>query len=280
MRGDQASLIQGVENMARTLQAAGEGPGAQSQELATQMGRAMQALQQTVEAMGGERGAQASPQGAADQAVASLNQLALMALAGAEQMSQSQQGQGQSSPQQVGEQLQELAQQQGQVNNQASQLTPMQLGQQALQQQMERLAQEQQSVAEQLDELADQPGTEEDALGDVQQLAREAEELAREMAGGSSPEDLRERQENLFRRLLDSGRSLEQEEYSDERESAAAGEFERAEVESLGDADLGALRYRIPGSEELRQLPPAVRQLVLDYFERLNRTPSPPGGGP
>ncbi len=283
MRGDQASLVQGLRNAAQSLQEESEDALAQNRDLSTQIGRAMQAMEGTVEAMGNRRGSAPAPQVAADRAVQQLNQLALMALAGAEQMSQSQQGQGQSSPQQTGEQLQQLAQQQGQVNNQSSQLTPMQLGEQARAEQLRRLAEQQRQVAEGLEELSEEPGAAEDALGDLQELAREAEALAREMAGGRAPEDMGRRQEQLFRRLLDSGRSLEREEYSDERESEAPGSFERDAVVPLSEDALGALRFRMPEAERLQRLPPAVRQLVIEYFERLNRTggdgaPGPGGG--
>lgn len=271
MRADQASLLQGVRNMAQGLQESAEGALGQNRELSTQMGRAMNALERTVEAMGNRRGSAPSPQASAEQAVGQLNQLALMALAGAEQMSQSQQGQGQSSPQQMSEQLQQLAQQQGQVNNQSSELTPLQLGEQAMSEQLQRLSREQQSVADRLEEMSGEPESRESALGDLEEMAREAEALAREMAQGRSPQDLQRRQEQLFRRLLDSGRSLEREEFSDERESEAAGAFERGEIVPLTDEELGALRYRIPDAEQLQRLSPAVRQLVIQYFERLNR---------
>jgi hypothetical protein len=98
------------------------------------------------------------------------------------------------------------------------------------------------------------------------------------MAQGRSPRELERRQEQLFRRLLDSGRSLERDEVSEERESTAAGAFERGEVTPLSEEALGALRYRIPDPERLQRLPPAVRQLVLQYFERLNRDVASGGG--
>lgn len=278
MRPDQASLLQGVRNMAANVQEAAEGPLPSSRELSTQMGRAMGALERTVESMGARRGSMPAPAAAADQAVGQLNQLALMALAGAEQMSQQQQGQGASSPEQMSQQLQQLAQEQGQVNNQSSQLTPMQLGEQAMSEQLQRLSEEQQSVADRIEELSEEPGSREASLGDLEELAREAEALAREMAQGRSPRELERRQEQLFRRLLDSGRSLERDEVSEERESTAAGGFERGEVTPLSEEALGALRYRIPDPERLQRLPPAVRQLVLQYFERLNRDAEPGGG--
>jgi hypothetical protein len=67
---------------------------------------------------------------------------------------------------------------------------------------------------------------------------------------------------------------MEDEKPSDERESKTPGAFDRADVVPLGSERLGALRYGIPSAEELQRLPPAVRQLVLEYFQRLNR-----GGG-
>ncbi|GIT50644.1 MAG: hypothetical protein Ct9H300mP15_08570 [Gemmatimonadota bacterium] len=60
--------------------------------------------------------------------------------------------------------------------------------------------------------------------------------------GRLTPETVR-RQERLFHRLLDAGRSLEREEFSEERESEQPGVFERGEVMPLTPDQLGALRY-------------------------------------
>ncbi len=206
-----------------------------------------------------------------------LNQLALMALAGAERMG-SPQGQGERG-EDAAEQLEDLAQQQGEMVERASRLTPLQLGAQALREQLERIATEQQSVADHLEELSRQERAEEETLGDLGELAGEAEALAEALVRGRLTPETLERQERLFHRLLDAGRSLEREDedVSDERESRTPGAFERGEVQPLGSERLGALRYGLPGPEELRRLPPAVRQLVLRYFEQLNRGG---GGGP
>ncbi len=282
MRADEASLVQGVRNLAQTLLERTEGAVNGDRELSAQMGRTMQSLERTIQAMENPRGSAASPRGAADRAVDELNQLALMAMAGAEQMSQ--QG-GEQSGDDVSEQLEELAQEQGELSNQTGQLTPLQLGEQALREQLQQLAQQQQSVAQDLDELSEQKGAEQDALGSLKDLSAEAEALARQMAEGRLTPEMTERQERLFHRLLDAGRSLQKddEEVSDERESKTAGAFDRAEVVPLDAARLGALRYQIPDPERLQRLPPAVRQLVIQYFERLNRGGdgggAPQGGG-
>ncbi len=272
MRGDEASLMEGVRNLAQNLQAATGG----SQELSAQMGRALESLQRTIEAMESRRGSSASPAAAADQALDDLNQLALMALAGAEQMSQ--EGQG---GEQTAEQLQQLAQQQGELFNQTGQLTPLQLGEQAMREQLQEISREQQSIADELETLDEGQQAEEETLGDLDALASEAQLLAEQLAQGRLTPDMMRRQERLFHRLLDAGRSLENEEdISDERESETPGVFERGDVLPLGPEALGVLRYRLPDAEGLQRLPPAVRQLVIQYFEGLNRrSGSGPGSG-
>ena len=273
MRAQEASLLRGVENMAENLQRASDGAMGANREIAAQMGLAMESLQNTIEAMEGRRGATPAPAAQAEQAVADLNQLALMAVAGAQQMGQ--QGQGQSG-EEVAQQLEELAQQQGDLMNQSTQLMPMQLGQQAMSEQLQQMSQGQESVASNLGDLADEPGSEQ-SLGDLQQLAQEAEALARELEQGRLTPEVVRRQERLFHRLLDAGRSLEREEFSEERESETPGAFERGRILSLTGAQLGIMPYEVPDGEQLQRLSPAVRQLVLDYFERLNRT-TPRGG--
>lgn len=275
MRAEQQSLLQGVQNVAENLQVASEGAMGANRELSAQMGLAMESLQNTIEAMEGRRGSAPTPAAMADQAIGDLNQLALMAIAGAEQMGQ--QGEGEGSEQQMAEQLEQLAQQQGELMNQSTQLMPMQLGQQTMQQQLEQMQQGQESVASELGDLADEPGSEE-SLGDLEELAREAMAIAQELAQGRLEPETIERQERLFHRLLDAGRSLEREEFSEERESEEPGDFERGQVLSLTAEQMGVMTFEVTDSERLQRLSPGVRALVLEYFERLNRA-RPPGGG-
>ena len=285
LRGDVSALLQGVRNMAESLAEAAEGANG-DREVQGRMGQAMEALQRSLSAMGQRPGPGPSPASAAESAVDALNQLALEALASAEQMGQSGQGQ-QGDFQDLLEQLEALAQQQGDLNAQSGQIMPMQLGQQALQSQLQPIAEGQNAVAGELGQLADQPGSE-GALGDLEALAEEARQLAQQLSGGRLDSETRQRQERLFHRLLDAGRTLEKEdELSDERESRTAGDYESGEVTPLGPEALGALRFRLPDAEVLQRLSPAERQLVLQYFERLNRegrrqAPSssqPPGVG-
>jgi len=277
LRGDVGAVLQGVRNMAENLAEATQGSGGADRQVSERMGQAMEALQRTLSAMESRPGPGPSPVSAADQAVESLNQLALQALASGDQMGQGGQGQ-QGDMQDLMEQLESLAQQQGELNSQSGQIMPMQLGQQALQSQLQPIAEGQNSVAGELGRLAERPDSE-GALGDLEALAREALALAEQLAGGRLDAETRQRQERLFHRLLDAGRTLEKEdEQSEERESRTAGQVERAQVAPLSPEALGALRFRLPDATVLQRLSPAERQLVLQYFERLNREGRSRGG--
>ena len=267
MRSDEAALLQGVRNMADNLSAEMSGDQA-GNEVAAQMGQAMEAIQQTLDALQNQRGDTPSPTSAAEQAVAALNQAAMIAASAAKVPGRGPEGQ---SGEEVTEQLQQIAQQQGSVNQRTGQITPMNLGQEARAKQLREAAAGQERIARQLSELADRPADQAQTLGDLEAMAQEAQALAERLARESLDIETLQRQERLFHRLLDAGRSLQKDEYSDERESSAPGEFERNEVEVLSPEDMGALRFQLPPAEELKRLSPAQRQMVLEYFERLNR---------
>ena len=269
LRGDEAAILQGVRNMADNLSVVAQVAQGDSRDISTQIGEAMEALQTTIDAMAGQRGRAPSPFSAAESGVEALNEVALMAMAGAQQANQSGQGQG---SEQLMEQLEQLADQQGSLNNQTGQLMPMQLGEQAMRQQLEQIGEGQGDLADELQNLSDQPGAENQTLGDLEALMEEARRLAEALGEGRlTPETLR-RQERLFHRLLDAGRSLEKSEESEERESAAPGTFDPSQALPLSPEALGALRFGLPPADVLRRLAPAQRQMILEYFERLNRS--------
>ena len=267
MRSDEAALLQGVRNMADNLSAEMSGDQG-GNEVAAQVGQAMEAIQETLDALASQRGDTPSPASAAEQAVAALNEAAMMAAAAAKVPGRGRQGQ---SGEEVTEQLRQIAQQQGSVNRRTGQITPMRLGQEARTKRLSEAAASQERIARQLNELADRPADQAQTLGDLEAMAQEAQALAERLARERLDVETLQRQERLFHRLLDAGRSLEMDEYSDERESSVPGQFERNEVEVLSAEDMGALRFQPPPAEELQRLSPAQRQMVLEYFERLNR---------
>jgi hypothetical protein len=277
LRGDEAALGQGVRSMAENLAVVNRVTQTDGRELSTRIGEAMEAIERTIGALEDQRGRSPSPSAAAESTIQALNEVARTAMQSAQQAQQM--GQGQASDQ-VMEQLQELAQQQASLNDQTGQVMPMQLGEQAQAAEMQELSQGQQEIADELGEVANEPGAEGQSLGDLEAMVEEAEMLARLLAGGRLDSEVRDRQQRLFHRLLDAGRSLEQDELSEEREAERPGAFDRRTVLPLSDEDLAAFRFRLPAADELRTLSPAQRQMVVEYFERLNRDrPRRSGGG-
>jgi hypothetical protein len=160
-------------------------------------------------------------------------------------------------------------------------MSPMNLSAGSMAQQLDRLAQEQLEIAQRLGNL-NQGGKEAGMAAEFDAMAREAEALARQLRSGAGlPPDVMARQERMFHRLLDAGRSLEKEEYEDERSGERPGRHAPREVDALDRRMFeNATRFPAPTAEELQALPPAQRRLILDYFERLNRPlpPAPAGG--
>jgi hypothetical protein len=165
------------------------------------------------------------------------------------------------------ERMAQMAQQQGGLGQQSAGLLPM-AGSGAIQEQLRQLGARQRALAEELQRLKGQGD-----LPGAGELAEEAKELARKLESGRLDRQLVERQERLFRRMLDAGRTLQgrEEDERKERQSTTATDDSirlppalRAKLRSDDD------RLRVPSWEELQRLSPEERRLVVDYFRRLS----------
>lgn len=269
MRSEQAALQQGLQALGRNLTEASQRSAMINREVGAALGRANLSMQQTLDALEGKDGARRIPAEEAAQSVEALNRLALALLANGQQIAQSQSGTG---VEEALEQLAGLARQQGSLNNQTSSLIPLDLAPQVMSQQLQELARRQQEIAQKLGGMNDMLGGRGDLLGRLDELAREAEELSRELSGGRLNADVLARQERLFHRLLDAGRTLERDEVSDERVAERPSNVTPSTGRPLDTRLVDASqRFPAPDAEQLRMLPPAYRRLVLEYFDRLNR---------
>ncbi len=271
LRADEAAVARGIRNLVENYAVETEMAAPGGRDLLAAAGQAMEQLENMIEAMGTRRGRGRSPMAGAETVVRALNEVARLAI------TSGQQGEAQgatSASQQMMQQIQELSQQQGEIMQDASSLSTMQLGEETLAQQTEKVAERQEDVAQTLDQLSEERGPEDDPLGDLSAFAEEARQLAGALAGGRLDPEVLRRQERLFHRLLDAGRTLERDEESEERESERPGSFTKEGAVPLGANELDALRFRLPGAAALRSLSPAQRALVIHYFERLNRRSS------
>jgi hypothetical protein len=247
-----------------------------SRDVGAALGRANLNMQQTVQAL--DQAQSRMPTQEAAQTVEALNRLALALLNSSQQMEQS--GQQASAADQMRQDLGNVAKQQGSLNGQANALMPMNLSQRALSQQVGKMSEQQREIASKLEGMSERPGGRDNVLGNLNELAREAEDLARAMQGGRLSPEMLARQERLFHRLLDAGRTLEKDEYSEERKGQAASGIAVSRARALDPTltDTGT-RFPVPTPEELKGLSPALRRIILEYFERLNRPGSVTGSG-
>jgi hypothetical protein len=162
------------------------------------------------------------------------------------------------------QQMQGMAGKQGQL---AQQSAGMMQGGGFSAQQLMQLAMQQRALAQQLERMragGQMPG--------ASAMAREATALSRALEQGSLNPDVVQRQQALFKRMLDAGRSLQgnQDDVDKQRQATTAKDAPPAIPPPLdprirnGTGDI-----RMPSWESLQRLSPDERRRVLDYFQRL-----------
>ena len=203
-----------------------------------------------------------------DAIVEALNDLAAHLLASAAAVQAASGGTG---AQEALQQLAQAARMQEGVTEESGALMLMSEAGQPVGSQLERLAERQAEVERALREIDEYAG-EREVLARPESLAEEAAELARRLESGSLDAETLERQETLFRRLLDAGRSLERRDEDPDRRESRPGRAGPVDVPPPDPSVLSGPRFPHPEEAELRGLPPAYRWMVLEYFDRLNRS--------
>lgn len=162
------------------------------------------------------------------------------------------------------ERMTQMAQRQGQLSQQGSQLLPM-AGTAAVQMQLQALAAQQRALAQQMERMRA-----EGQLPGAGEMGEEARELARALEAGRLDRETVARQEQLFRRMLDAGRTLEGDERDErkERQSTSAREGELRLPPAMRRR-LGDEAMPVPSWESLQRLSPEARRMVTEYFRRL-----------
>ena len=270
MRGRQSSVQQGVDQANKRLQEAGKKSSLLSGRSQRAMAEAKQKVGDATRHLSGRDG---GSRGSGSQAASSLGEAAdALNRAAASLARDRERANGASSASGFAEmlqQMQEMAKRQGSINAQAQGLfsIPGGQGSPGAQATAQALARQQRSVAQQLDELGEAPGASRAA-----ELAREARRLAEALEGGRLDAATLARQEQLFRRLLDAGRSLEKDEREDSerREAKAALGADAFTPENADARGRAASRFREPTWDELRGLTADERRSILEYFKRIN----------
>ncbi|HEY6093124.1 MAG TPA: hypothetical protein VIV83_14105, partial [Gemmatimonadales bacterium] len=266
IRGRQAAIEEGTHAIEDQISAAAGRHALVSPQLETALGYAQNQMKQAREQLeqGDPNPAAAAP--FAEQALDALNATAHALVRTSQQVAGAQSGSG---FQEAVEQLARLAQQQQGMNGEAQGLIPMMApGGEAVMQRLRDLAARQRQLADQLERL--QAGGDASAAG---ALADEARELARQLEAGRLDSRTVQRQDHLYRKLLDAGRSLssdEPDENKDRTSRAAIGDSVHIPAALRAGATGTGPKVRYPTWDELTGLTPEQRRMVLEYFRRLN----------
>lgn len=266
LRGQQSAVKQGVDRTAERLQREGRKSSLLSGRSQRAMNEARQRVNQATQQLSEPRGGQQAASSLGE-AVESLNRAAASLARDRERANSASSASGFT---EMLQQLQEMAKRQGSINSQAQGLIPMP-GQGSMSPEAQAtarmLARQQRGIANQLEELGDGAGG--DRAGE---LAREARQLADVLEQTRVDAATIARQQQLFRRLLDAGRSLEKEERedNDKREARAATGDDRFDPGSEAARGRAAARFREPTWSDLRGLSADERRAILEYFKRIN----------
>jgi hypothetical protein len=267
-RAEQAAIEEGVKKVLDQMKQAGGKNALVSPQIAAALGAAQLQMREAREAISS---AAPNTREAAEQAggaVDELNAAAHQLFRARDDVSGSESGSGLA---EALERMAQLARQQGGLGRQGAGLLPL-AGSGAFREQLQRLAARQRALAQELEKLRGQGNT-----PGAGQMADEAKELSRRMEAGRLDRQLVERQERLFRRMLDAGRTLQgrEDDQPKERQSVTATDDSVHLPPALRARLQGEdRRLRVPTWEELQQLSPEERRLVVDYFRRLSQ-PAP-----
>ncbi|HJS43987.1 MAG TPA: hypothetical protein VJ755_10990 [Gemmatimonadales bacterium] len=265
-RARQAAVEEGTKAIEQQISEAAGRHALVSPQLEAALGYAQNQMRQARQQLeqGDPNPATAAP--FAEQALDALNATAHALVRTSQQVAGAQSGSG---FQEALEQLARMAQQQQGMNAEAQGMLPMMgAGGQAITQRLRELAAQQRALAEQLERLQ----AEGEASG-AGALAQEARELARQLEAGRLDRRTVERQERLYRKLLDAGRSLSGEEPDEQKErtsKSAVGDSIHIPGALAPGATGSGPKVRYPTWDELSGLTPEQRRMVLEYFRRLN----------
>jgi uncharacterized phage infection (PIP) family protein YhgE len=267
-RAEQAAIEEGVKKILEQMKQAGGKNALVSPQIAAALGAAQLQMRGAREAVSSAAPNTREAAEQAGNAVDNLNAAAHQLLRARDDVSGAQSGSGLA---EALERMAQLAQQQGGLGRQGAGLLPM-VGRGGMQEQLQRLAARQRALAQELEKLRGEGN-----IGGAGQMADEARELSRRLEAGRLDRQVVERQQRLFRRMLDAGRTLQgrEEDQKKERQSTTATEDSvhlppALQARLLGDDQ----RLRVPSWEELQQLSPEERRLVVDYFRRLAQPPT------
>jgi hypothetical protein len=266
LRADQSAVQQGVDKVGERLQKTAGKSSHVSPQSQSAVGDAKRQVKQATDQVANSQRGGSEAESAMRDATKALNKAAAALVKDRERVTGAASASGFA---EMLQQMREMAKEQGSLNAQAAGLMPLPGGKPSASSSADArsLGRQQRGLADQMDEI----GQGEGGAGRAEQLAKEMRQIADELENGRLDPSVLERQQRLFRRMLDAGLSMEKEERDEtgerESESATGSEVLTPSGASSGRA---ATRFKEPTWVELRGLSAEERRAVLEYFRRIN----------
>lgn len=167
-------------------------------------------------------------------------------------------------------QLDQLAQQQAQLNQQTGMLPQPGQSPSAMQQYLNQLAAEQKLLSEALSKLSQGLSGRQRVLGDLNNISAQMDKASRQLGQGDVDADLKQRQQQILTRLLEAEKSLTTRDKSKERESKTAQDTEPARTpDDIDQSLLDRNRESLLRTGGTGYIPGEYRDLVKEYFKLL-----------
>ncbi|MCF7808661.1 MAG: hypothetical protein K9M49_04075 [Candidatus Marinimicrobia bacterium] len=258
----QMSLVDGLKQTAKNMQALGEKTFAVSQSMGKSMGAVLAHMSESIRQMEAR-----NPRKSAEAQAQARENLNRMALQIAQSMNTLQQSGESSGLSDYLQQLENMAGQQQGLNQE----TLMQMGMGA-NSMMQELARRQLQLRDALSQMEQGMGSDSRMLGDLGKIGEEMEAVAKELQKKRPSQKVHEQQERILNRLLDAQRSATQKDFSKKRKAETAGSNRVWQgVGALPD-DLGEARNML--YEELlyslkQDYDREEKQLIREYLNQL-----------
>ena len=136
---------------------------------------------------------------------------------------------------------------------------------------MGRLAAEQEAVRKGVGDLQREQGTRKEILGRLDELGKEIKKVSEDFEGGTLNENTLRRQQQIYSRMLDFQRSLQRQDFSEDRKAETAQDILRQSPPSLQFNAQSKDSYQDRLQKYLNEgYPPEYEELIKEYFKAIN----------
>ena len=127
------------------------------------------------------------------------------------------------------------------------------------------------AVRKSLEDLQREQGNRKEILGRLDELAKEAKKVSEDLEGGTVGEETQQRQHKIYQRMLDFQRSMERQDYSEERKAEVGNEVQRVSPAQLQFETAARQSYQDRLQKFMNEGYPAeYEELIKSYFRSVN----------